>query len=209
VTDRRGSRHSRSPTDKLVTENLRLVLFVAKDFVGRGIDFDELVAAGNEGLVKAARTFDPARAELSTWLVYKIRSEMQELCRSEARHWTRVDDDADAPELKGVGMYMSAVANTPPPVDGIHRDQIHVWKSWGERGNASASYEHWTTLDATAEELRQQIAEAGVDADDLRGLQRRLLAWMEQGCLQQAAREEGISYWRATRLLKKSIKKDS
>ena len=47
--------------EKLINANLRLCLFIAKRHVGKGVDFSDLYSAGNEGLVIAARTFDPEK----------------------------------------------------------------------------------------------------------------------------------------------------
>ena len=50
---RRGRRR------QLVTANLRFVISFVKKYQGHGLDLSELVAIGNEGLLKAVRKFDP------------------------------------------------------------------------------------------------------------------------------------------------------
>ncbi len=45
--------------EKLVTANLRFVISYVKKYQGHGLDLSELVAIGNEGLLKAVRKFDP------------------------------------------------------------------------------------------------------------------------------------------------------
>jgi RNA polymerase primary sigma factor len=45
--------------EKLVTSNLRFVISYVKKYQGHGLDLSELVAIGNEGLLKAVRKFDP------------------------------------------------------------------------------------------------------------------------------------------------------
>lgn len=40
--------------DSLITDNMRLVLKIANDFLGRGLPWDDLVSEGNRGLVIAA-----------------------------------------------------------------------------------------------------------------------------------------------------------
>jgi RNA polymerase primary sigma factor len=42
-----------------VTANLRFVISYVKKYQGHGLDLSELVAIGNEGLLKAVRKFDP------------------------------------------------------------------------------------------------------------------------------------------------------
>lgn len=44
--------------NKLVSANLRLVVFIAKKYVGRGMPIQDLIQAGNMGLLKAADKFD-------------------------------------------------------------------------------------------------------------------------------------------------------
>ncbi len=45
--------------ERLVTANLRFVISYVKRYQGRGLDLSDLVAIGNEGLLKAVRKFDP------------------------------------------------------------------------------------------------------------------------------------------------------
>src|ERR687898_492597 len=45
--------------ERLVTANLRFVISYVKRYQGHGLDLSELVAIGNEGLLKAVRKFDP------------------------------------------------------------------------------------------------------------------------------------------------------
>lgn len=53
---RDGDEHA---IDKLVCHNLRFVVTIAKQYGGRGVDLDDLIQQGNEGLLKAVRKFDP------------------------------------------------------------------------------------------------------------------------------------------------------
>ncbi|MBM4192872.1 MAG: RNA polymerase sigma factor RpoD/SigA [Gemmatimonadetes bacterium] len=45
--------------ERLVTSNLRFVISYVKKYQGHGLDLSELVAIGNEGLLKAVKKFDP------------------------------------------------------------------------------------------------------------------------------------------------------
>ncbi len=60
--------------ERLINANLRLSLRIAGRFVGRGLDFADLVQAGNEGLIYAANRFDKAKADkFSTFATHCIR----------------------------------------------------------------------------------------------------------------------------------------
>jgi RNA polymerase primary sigma factor len=56
---RRAQNGDESAAERLVTANLRFVISYVKKYQGHGLDLSELVAIGNEGLLKAVRKFDP------------------------------------------------------------------------------------------------------------------------------------------------------
>ena len=60
--------------DRLVTANLRFVISYVKRFQGHGLDLGELVAIGNEGLLKAVKKFDPAHGvKFISYAVWWVR----------------------------------------------------------------------------------------------------------------------------------------
>ena len=68
--------------DELIEGNLGLVHACAKRFRGRGVEYDDLYAAGCEGLVKAIDRFEPDRGwQLSTYAVPVILGEIKRLFR--------------------------------------------------------------------------------------------------------------------------------
>ncbi len=56
---RRAQKGDEKAAERLVTANLRFVISYVKKYQGHGLDLSELVAIGNEGLLKAVRKFDP------------------------------------------------------------------------------------------------------------------------------------------------------
>ena len=61
-------------SNTLIRSNLRLVISVAKRYVGRGIPFLDLIQEGNLGLLRAVSKFDPARGfKFSTYATWWIR----------------------------------------------------------------------------------------------------------------------------------------
>jgi len=56
---RRAQKGDERAAERLVTANLRFVISYVKKYQGHGLDLSELVAIGNEGLLKAVKKFDP------------------------------------------------------------------------------------------------------------------------------------------------------
>ncbi len=59
---------------RMIQANLRLVVKIAQDYVGRGIVLDDLIGEGNLGLIRAAEEFDPRfGTRFSTYASYWIK----------------------------------------------------------------------------------------------------------------------------------------
>ena len=85
-TDSVEERHSQSQVDALIEENLRLVLKIANDFLGRGLAWDDLVSEGNLGLINAARRFDASRgAKFSTYSAWWIKQAIRQAIADHAK----------------------------------------------------------------------------------------------------------------------------
>ena len=65
--------------DSLIRDNMRLVLKIANDFLGRGLPWDDLVSEGNRGLVIAAHRFNPELgAKFSTYSAWWIKQAIRQ-----------------------------------------------------------------------------------------------------------------------------------
>jgi len=67
-------RDGQSATEHLIKANSRLVVSVAKKYVGRGVPFLDLIQEGNIGLIRAVKKFDYRRGyKFSTYATWWIR----------------------------------------------------------------------------------------------------------------------------------------
>ncbi len=71
---------------KLVESNVRLVMNIAKNYAGFGVDYLDLVQEGNHALLNAVERFDPDKGfRLATYTIWWIRQGIMQLIARQSR----------------------------------------------------------------------------------------------------------------------------
>ncbi len=177
---------SEGEQNRLIIECVGLIEPIAAAERGRkGIPFEDLVAQGHLGLVRAARMWD-RRAQFTTYATHKIRFAILDFIRD----WREMESSRNEDE--------------------IERDW-HEWQVWPH----TAPFESWTSLAATPEDLLIRFEGVADRAAALasamltfRARDRKIfLARFKRGqTLDSIAREHKISYSKAVRLLDEMLK---
>ena len=83
---------------KLILSHLRLVVSIAREYEGYGLNQADLIQEGNIGLMKAVKRFDPSRGvRLVSFAIHWIKAEIHEFV---LRNWRLVRVATTKPQRK-------------------------------------------------------------------------------------------------------------
>ncbi len=102
--------------EKLITHNLRLVVYISKKFESTGIGIEDLVSIGTIGLIKAVNTFNPTKnIKLATYASRCIENEILMYLRktTQQRNEISIDEPLNV-DWDGNELLLSDVIGTDP-----------------------------------------------------------------------------------------------
>jgi RNA polymerase primary sigma factor len=169
-----------SARDCMVRANLRLVVNIARNYVGKGLDLPDLIEEGNLGLLRAVEGFDPSmntrfstyagywikqsikRALINTGKTIRIPAYMAQLLTEWRRATAELQEDLGRPPTQEE---VAAHMNLPRRKLNLIKKAIRIYNAAPQADPT----EEGQTIDATVMDVRVKTPdEALIETDDVR-----------------------------------------
>ncbi|HEX5270804.1 MAG TPA: RNA polymerase sigma factor RpoD/SigA [Gemmataceae bacterium] len=169
-----------SARDCMVRANLRLVVNIARNYVGKGLDLPDLIEEGNLGLLRAVEGFDPSmntrfstyagywikqsikRALINTGKTIRIPAYMAQLLTEWRRATAELQEDLGRPPTQEE---VAAHMNLPRRKLNLIKKAIRIYNAAPQADPT----EEGQTIDATVMDVRVKTPdETLIETDDVR-----------------------------------------
>ena len=208
--------------EAVIESNLGLVKSIAARFLGRGVEFEDLVSLGTVGMLKAIRGFDPEReCKFTTYAVPHIMGEIRRFLRDDG--WIKISREtrSDAAKIFRFGEEYEKKKGVSPTVDeicgelGLTREKV-IFAMESARPALSLSAEDENTGFSPEKIVGEDNIEKAVEILSLKEAlftlteeERRLitLRYFKSLTQLQTARVLGLSQVKVSREEKKILKK--
>lgn len=119
---RQSQAGDKEASERLVTENAGLIWSVAKRFIGRGVEADDLYQLGCLGFLKAVNGFDlQYGTQFSTYAVPKIAGEIRRFLRDDGAIKVSRSIKEQAAAIKSMRSHLTSALGREPTVQEISR----------------------------------------------------------------------------------------
>ena len=145
-------------SEDLITENAGLIWSIARRFVGRGTDLEDLYQLGCLGFLKAVEGFDPAfGTQFSTYAVPKISGEIRRFLRDDGAVKVSRGIKEQATAIKIARNHLTAALGREPTV-------LEISRQTGISPEDIAIAENAT---AATESIHRETGEEGFSLEDV------------------------------------------
>ena len=138
----RAQQGDKAASEQLVTENAGLIWSVARRFLGRGVDEDDLYQLGCLGFIKAVEGFDlEYGTQFSTYAVPKIAGEIRRFLRDDGAVKVSRGIKEQAVTIKTMRSHLTTALGREPTVQEISRQTGFTPEEIALAENATAATE--------------------------------------------------------------------